>query len=267
MSTRSFPPYLRARRLIHPRRATTAALVLACLAAVAVVVSRSVETTSQPLLPVPLVFDLIRERTLDDRHLPGPDDVVRRLGHLVSPITGARPSRRASHLPGADRSYRGGTHEGLDYYAWDCGVNVVYGTPVRAVADGLIVRADRDFVELSPASRALALEAARVAGPTDPRILDPLHGRQVWVLHTGGILTRYTHLSAVNEGIDRGTLVRAGQVIGAVGNSGTSEGALGSKVDPHLHLEIYLDWRHWWRGLTTQQVRMVLGQILRPSSR
>jgi murein DD-endopeptidase MepM/ murein hydrolase activator NlpD len=252
-------PTKRLRRTPLPPLATA----IACALLVIVVAARNVETPRLPLLPVPLVFDLIRERAADDRNLPSTEEIVERLSHLVTPIAGARPSSKDSHLPGAARPYRGGSHEGLDYYAWYCGINVVYGHPVRAAAPGLVIRADHDFAELTPESRPFAVRAAQLAGDTDPRVLDPLHGRQVWLLHDGGIMTRYTHLAAIPAGIARGMHVSARQVIGMTGNSGTSQGALGTQVDPHLHFEVYIDWRLWQQGLTGEQIRQVLRLILR----
>jgi len=86
-------------------------------------------------------------------------------------------------------------HRGLDF-----GAN--RGAPVYAAADGQV-------------------SAAGWAGG---------YGRQVRLVHGGGIATSYSHLSGIVA--DDGAMVRKGQLIGYVGSSGLSTG-------PHLHYEVY----------------------------
>ncbi len=57
-------------------------------------------------------------------------------------------------------------------------------------------------------------------------------GRQVEVRHAGGLVTRYAHLESVAVKI--GDEVKAGTIIGRLGNSGRSTG-------PHLHYEVLVD--------------------------
>jgi murein DD-endopeptidase MepM/ murein hydrolase activator NlpD len=86
-------------------------------------------------------------------------------------------------------------HRGIDFGAG-------HGTPIVAAADGRVSRAGW-------------------AGG---------YGRQVRLVHAGGIVTSYSHMSrAVAE---PGSFVRQGQLIGYVGSSGLSTG-------PHLHYEVY----------------------------
>lgn len=54
-------------------------------------------------------------------------------------------------------------------------------------------------------------------------------GREVEIVHPGGIMSIYGHMSAIVA--QPGTFVRAGQLIGYVGSSGLSTG-------PHLHFEV-----------------------------
>ena len=86
-------------------------------------------------------------------------------------------------------------HRGIDFGAGR-------GAPVYAAADGQVSRAGW-------------------AGG---------YGRQVRLVHGGGIATSYSHLSGIVA--DGGTMVRKGQLIGYVGSSGLSTG-------PHLHYEVY----------------------------
>lgn len=84
-------------------------------------------------------------------------------------------------------------HAGTDFRAYT-------GEPVYAAAPGAVVAATRH----------------------------PAYGRMVDVQHVGGLLTRYAHLSSI--GVSVGDAVKAGQVLGRAGCTGTCTG-------PHLHFE------------------------------
>ncbi len=85
-------------------------------------------------------------------------------------------------------------HEGIDF-------NAEPGTPVIAAADGVVLSAayHNDF------------------------------GNMVEVDHGEGLTTRYAHLSRM--GVKPGVLIKRGELLGAVGNTGRSTG-------PHLHFEV-----------------------------
>ncbi len=89
-------------------------------------------------------------------------------------------------------------HEGIDIMAPP-------GTPVLSVADGVVYE-DR---------------------PNEKG------GNVVWVLGSGRRLYYYAHLREVAEGVRRGRRVRAGERIGAVGNTGNA-----IRTPSHLHFEI-----------------------------
>jgi murein DD-endopeptidase MepM/ murein hydrolase activator NlpD len=144
-------------------------------------------------------------------------------------------------LPGSPREYRGGIHEGIDFRA-------PYGMPVRAAREGIVVRVDSRFVEWSARERAAALARAVREGGTPLDVLDRLRGRQVWIDHGDGVVTRYAHLSRVSD-LRVGQRVDAGEVIGAVGASGLPEGG------PHLHLEIRVDDGYLGQELSVEEVR------------
>ncbi len=194
-----------------------------------------------------------------------PEAVLRRLDFLASPLEGARISMPDSHLPGAPREYRQGWHQGIDYYAGHSGIPIVWGqTPVLAAGPGEVVRADLDFVELTVAEReALLAECVRLQ-TTPASALDRLHGRQVWIMHPGGVLTRYSHLAGLAEGLREGQTVERGQLLGWVGNSGTAAAARGSREGAHLHFEIHLDGAPFWVGLSLDDLRTVLRELLDP---
>lgn len=157
---------------------------------------------------------------LDDRV----DRTRRIVRGLVIPIAGASLPTDPDLLPNAPRAFRGGWHEGIDFPA-------ALGTEVRAVRAGTIIRIDRDFNDWSSEQKDTALEEAVRLGYTPSATLDRIRGRQVWIDHGRGVVSRYAHLSAVAD-LGVGTPVEAGQIVGLVGSSGYPEGG------PHLHLEI-----------------------------
>jgi murein DD-endopeptidase MepM/ murein hydrolase activator NlpD len=159
-------------------------------------------------------------------------------GYTV-PVEGATISSRSTHLPGASRAYRNGTHEGFDFYDGTVSVSIEYGTPIRAVAPGEVIRADHDYRELSIEEYDNIILTAKRNLSTPAEILDKLRGRQVWIRHPGGYVSRYAHLSEIGEGVQVGTTVRQGDLIAATGNSGTLEAARDTLDDPHPHVEIW----------------------------
>jgi murein DD-endopeptidase MepM/ murein hydrolase activator NlpD len=100
---------------------------------------------------------------------------------------------------GAPRSQ--GSHQGNDIMAEK-------GLPVRAVADGTIKRLTRTETGLG--------------------------GIWIWLKDTKGNEYYYAHMTSITEGIEVGTAVTTGQVVGTVGNTGDARyGAA------HLHFEIH----------------------------
>jgi murein DD-endopeptidase MepM/ murein hydrolase activator NlpD len=106
-------------------------------------------------------------------------------------------------------SYR--YHPILHEYRPHAGVDLVarYGTPVKAVADGRV-------------------ETAGWCGEL---------GRCIRILHDGGLVSIYGHLSEIQQELHDGAQVYTGQVIGRVGSSGLSTG-------PHLHYGLEKDGRY-----------------------
>lgn len=120
--------------------------------------------------------------------------VSRRKSGMIVPVSGARMSSgfgmRFHPILGYSRF-----HQGVDYAA-------VYGSPIRAVSDGIV-----DF-------------AGWHGG----------HGKMVKLKHDQVMGTGYAHMSRIAVGA--GARVIQGQVIGYVGSTGLSTG-------PHLHFEVY----------------------------
>ncbi|WP_152188013.1 M23 family metallopeptidase [Georgenia satyanarayanai] len=95
-------------------------------------------------------------------------------------------------------------HEGLDFAA-------PLGTPIHAVADGVVVHAGEG---LDGRSSMLVILEHEIDGQT--------------------FYSWYVHMYEDGVFVTEGQQVRGGEVIGEVGNNGNSTG-------PHLHLEIHLD--------------------------
>ncbi len=115
-------------------------------------------------------------------------------GGFAQPVAGARKTSgfgwRLHPLLGYSRM-----HQGTDYGA-------AYGTPIRAVSDGVV-----SF-------------AGWHGG----------HGQMVKLSHADNLGSGYAHMSRI--AVAPGTRVSQGQVIGYVGSTGLSTG-------PHLHFEVY----------------------------
>ena len=148
--------------------------------------------------------------------------------------------KKASRLPNAPRDYRNGTHRGIDFFA-------NWGTEVRAVAKGFVIRADHNYNEYPADFRNKMLSSAGKVGHTPSDIFNNvLLGKAIFLDHGFDLvpgfraITIYAHLSSIENNLSGGTLVEAGQIIGRTGNSGTKPSTLGTKKDAHLHWEMIL---------------------------
>ena len=77
------------------------------------------------------------------------------------------------------------------------------------------------------------------------------YGKYVRVRHTNGYETAYGHMTAYARGIDEGTRVQQGQVIGFVGSTGLSTGS-------HLHYEILVNGRF----VDPMRIKLPRGRVL-----
>lgn len=185
--------------------------------------------------------------------------------HLASlklrlPLAGVNLPQEPGLLPGAPRAYRNGVHEGIDFYYLADGSPVPRGAPVLAAASGTVTRADWDYREMAAAEMAQLLAATERLGITPPEALDRLRGRQVWIDHGRGLVTRYAHLEGIAAGIQPGKRVEQGEVIAYVGNSGTPEAAAGGAGEVHLHLEVRLADSYLGQGLAPGAIQALLKQ-------
>lgn len=167
-------------------------------------------------------------------------------------------------MPGAERAYRDGKHEGVDFYDSDNCAMIGLGTEVLAAKAGTVVRAAWDYEDLTAETLA-ALEARVAAGEGGaPDVYDAFRGRQVWIDHGDGTLTRYCHLSGIAEGIEEGVEVAQGDLIAYVGESGTPESVTEPETQFHLHLEVRVGDRFLGEGLTADETRELYEEALAP---
>jgi len=90
-------------------------------------------------------------------------------------------------------------------------------------------------------------------------------GRQIWIEHEPGIVTRYAHLRSIEPGITLGTAVSRGQVIGEVGNSGSPASLESEFSDAHLHFELWIGDSFLGKNLRPIETRDWIERILPPS--
>ncbi|HEX2255810.1 MAG TPA: M23 family metallopeptidase, partial [Afifellaceae bacterium] len=110
-------------------------------------------------------------------------------------------------------------HTGVDWSA-------PRGTPIMASGNGTVTH------------------AGRKAG----------YGHHVEIRHANGYVTTYSHMSGYAKGVQVGTKVRQGQVIGYVGSTGLSTG-------PHLHYEVLVNKRF----VDPMKIRLPRGRTLQGS--
>ena len=159
---------------------------------------------------------------------------------LVLPCENIKVPKRAMRLPNAPRDYRNGVHRGIDFFA-------NWGTPVRAVAKGTVIRSDLFYEEVPAEFRENMLESSARVGNTPSDIFNSiLLGKAVFLDHGFDLITGfrvisiYAHLSHIEKKIKPGYIMKSGELMGKSGNTGMRESTLGSKSGSHLHWEMIL---------------------------
>jgi len=119
-------------------------------------------------------------------------------------------------------------HQGMDFTA-------PVGTPVHATGDGIVVKVERER-----------------GG----------YGNNILISHGFSYETLYAHLSKIN--IQRGQVIKRGQVIGLVGNTGKS-------TAPHLHYEVHKSGapinpiNYFFNDITPDEYQKMIELSLHPS--
>jgi murein DD-endopeptidase MepM/ murein hydrolase activator NlpD len=230
-------------------RIILAILSVVLFGVVAVTASSSAPLAAGPALaprytPMPAVAT-----TPPDVGERGAKTYMRVWGMFALPIEGGDIPRDPELLPGAPRDYRGGIHEGIDFPA-------PTDTPVLAAASGTVARVDVSFLDWTREQQDIALYEALTLGYTPAATLDRIRGRQVWIDHGKGVITRYAHLSAV-EPLVVGQKIEAGARIGQVGSSGYPQGG------PHLHFEVRLGDGFYGDGLSVDELIRAVSRLFR----
>ena len=184
---------------------------------------------------------------------------------LLLPCENVKLPKRSSRLPNAPRAYRNGTHRGVDFFS-------NWGTDVRAVAPGLVVRADHNYKEYPPKFREKMLRSSGSVGHTPSDIFNNvLLGKSIFLDHGFELvpgfraISIYAHLSSIDEDIIGGAKVEAGQYLGKTGNSGTKASTLGTRREAHLHWELILQKDnkeiYLGKGMTHEKLYSMLSTI------
>ena len=179
------------------------------------------------------------------------------------PVSGVSLPKSPENLPNAPRVYRRGVSQGFVFTGLDAGVQIRFAMPVLAVADGKVKSLTANFKELTPKEFQALLE--KVKDGASQNDLNLLRGRQVSLLHENGLMTRYGHLSSLNPNLGYDSQIKRGDIIGFVGNSGTADGARGTKNNARLLFEIWLEnqTKFFGAGLKPDQVRLEASQIIK----
>ena len=182
---------------------------------------------------------------------------------FVFPIEGGCLPSSDNLMPGALRNYRKGIHEGVDVYGSDSCAFVGFETVLIAAKAGTVVRADWGYEEFTETTLA-ELEAAVEQGAITADVVDTFRGRQVWIEHADGTVTRYAHLARIVEAVDIGSIVTAGQPVAYVGESGTPESVREPGTQAHAHFEIRISESYLGAGLDAAAVRSLYEAAFRP---
>ncbi len=109
-------------------------------------------------------------------------------------------------------------------------VTLAWNRPVVAVADGLVVAASDGAPDRERICMARDLIRLMVFGPKLTPPFSALGGNYV-ILKCGEVYPLYAHLRNGSVRVRPGDMVRNGDVLGMVGNSGSS-------LQPHLHFQV-----------------------------
>lgn len=230
--------------------------------------SRNIPSTIPETVPVTNID--IETVKLTHLEFPGSeaikDDFLYLSGiNLLLPCPDVTLPDRSNLLPNAARRYRNGIHRGIDFQA-------NYGASVLVVMDGIVIRADHSFREVTPHFRKSLLKKAAQIGRTPFDVFNNiLLGRSVFIDHGTDLipgkrlLSIYAHLSKIDSVIQVGREVKTGQILGLAGNSGTSDGTKGNRAGAHLHFELIIQdaegERYMGQGLEFQELNILLNSI------
>jgi murein DD-endopeptidase MepM/ murein hydrolase activator NlpD len=176
------------------------------------------------------------------------------------PVEGGCLPANDDLMPGAPRPYRNGIHEGVDFYDSDNCTTIGKDTEILAAKAGTVIRADLAYQNLT-AEELQGLEDRIANGEASaPDVLDAFRGRQVWIDHGGGIVTRYCHLNGIADGITIGKRVNQGELVAYMGESGAPESVTDPGTQIHLHFELRVGDSYLGEGRQPDEVRRLYTQ-------
>lgn len=158
---------------------------------------------------------------------------------LVAPIEGTTFPLAENHLPGTPHDYHAGTRQGFVFANGHSGRILPADTTAVAVAGGEVVRIDQDYTDPGKAVLEYWADQADNPGFLGDYTIDQLRGRQVWIRHENGHISRYAHLSRVNPELAPGDTVEQGQPLGLIGTSGLLARKDQKEPDARLHFELW----------------------------
>lgn len=228
-------------------------------------------TAEEPTLLFSVWADDVRQDGASSVVAAPPVEVQREAAEALRETIGSPTDERCplvlapSQLPGASRSYRNGTHRGIDF---GCGAA---DRTALAIADGEVVYLVDDYDDPSVGQREALLANAGRAGFTPHWTLTMLYGNVVVIDHgiidgAGRVVTIAAHLESVDPAITLGSSVTQGQPLGEIGNRGTNASAVGIRggADPslHLHWELFVDGWYMGAGLDSPVVAELITTTL-----
>lgn len=194
--------------------------------------------------------------------LAGWQAIMRSLPSPVSPSDCGLPIDEPESLPNADRSYRGGVHQGIDFICMERGRSAVAALP------GRVLLANNTFVDPTPADRVALLDEAQSLGRTPPWTLAMLFGRFIVLDHgvipgAGHVVSIYAHLNQIDPAIRPGRRIEAGTRLGEIGNRGTEAAGTGedNPRSIHLHWELHVDDVYLGAGLGAEDTRTLYAEL------
>ena len=182
---------------------------------------------------------------------------------LVSPIEGATFSLDTAHFPRTAGERDNGIDTGFIFINGASGRPLADDEAVRAVADGEIIRIDRNYEPPEPNILKFWRQNAAEPGPIADYALDKLRGRQVWIRHEHGHVSRYAHLSEVHPELQPGDPVEQAQAVGLMGNSGIIASKDQWNAAPRLQFELWsADGDHYLgQGLTALESHRTIASL------
>jgi murein DD-endopeptidase MepM/ murein hydrolase activator NlpD len=194
-------------------------------------------------------------------------DIAQIFHNFIYPLAGGCLPQSDALMPNAPRDYRSGTHEGVDFYDYDNCTDIVAGGEVIAAKDGVVVRADLDYHDLTQEELAAANERIAAGEPEAFEVVDLFRGRQVWIEHGDGVTTRYAHLGGIAPGLREGARVAAGQTVAFIGDSGTPESLSDPGAEIHLHWELRVGDTYLGADLPPDEVRALYAALFETVTR